>query len=143
MDELLAQADALLEKADSGLLKRRIEVWKLRIKGYTLLDIAERLGVSYGTAQGDYRWALENIPPAFASREEFMRLSLQRLEWQVKMLGQTLERLQAEGEDDIATHRTILAVQDMQAKLLGAYTVNVDVSTRVNHIYEGVDVDKV
>lgn len=126
--------DQELEQA-RGLNARRVRAWRLRLAGYSILDIAEELGVSVGTAHADLKWAMANLTSAYESAEAFRHLSIPQLEEQYR-------RLLEMGTE--SSHRVALAVKDMQAKLLGAYApTKVDATVKTQYQIVGVDTEQI
>jgi len=102
------------------------------VLGHSIEQVADLLGISIATAWRDLRWCLDNVPAAYENAEDYRRVSLRRLD-------EMIRRHQLSTSD--AGDRTILAVADMQAKLLGAYAPSkVDASVTVRTELAGVDV---
>lgn len=144
MDEALVRIDQALESIDPSdeTTLRRLKAWKLRLHGYSHEDIADALEVGIATAYRDIRWCIDNLPPAFESAEDFRRISLKRLEQQVTRLITRLQSGASENPD--VTERVLIAVQDTQAKLLGAYAPSrIDSSVTVKTELVGIPLDQV
>jgi hypothetical protein len=139
-DELdQTKALELFENAKADLpadYHKRVDAWKLRIQGYRPPDVAAAMGVSEVTVHAWFNWMRENYPLPIASLEDFMRLSISRLEEQYKQLEQGRKN------QDPQAQRVSLAIIDQEAKLLGAHTTNVNVEGRVTYQIEGIDMDQ-
>lgn len=118
-------------------LKARIHAWALRLQGYSVADIAEDLGVTNQTAYNHLEWAQKNLPSAHRSAEDFIRTSIDRLEVQYRQLS-----IGRELGSEMA-HRVSAALVDQQAKMLGVYTMKLDVKAEVKYVIDGVDMDQV
>lgn len=127
-----AMVDQELEQAEAegDQYVNRIRAWRLKLAGYSYLDIAEEMGISSGAAHKYVKWAMENLPSAYSSAEEFKHISLEGLDEQYKRLVQ------------MGSYKVALQVRDMQAKLLGAYApTKVDATVRTQYEIVGVDTD--
>jgi hypothetical protein len=130
VEHVIQRAEAALISTTDPIERRRLTIWKLRIQGYTLVNIAEQLGISYGTAHADMQWCYKNAPMAYESAEEFRHIGIAQLEQQYQMLvtprvildttetGDIVERVEA---PSLMALKVAQSAKDMQAKLLGAY----------------------
>lgn len=150
MDQALDKVEIEILDAEDMITLRRCRAWKLRLMGYGIEHIAEELRVSHGTAQADVRWALDHLPSAYESAEDFRRITLKQLDDQFRRLTQEREIIDNETGRVIklppteTAERVALANKDLQAKLLGAYAPSkVDGSVVVKYSLAGVDVDDV
>jgi hypothetical protein len=131
-DTLTEQIDALANNAAwhrDPVGKRRMEVWRLFLFGWSQHAIAEKLKCSVGTVNGDIKWCQTVLPLGVETAAEFRRMSLFRSE-------ELLRMAMADGDA-----RTAVMIMDFQAKVLGAYAaVKVDGQVTVRHEIVGVDV---
>lgn len=130
MQQILQRVEASLVGESDPIRRRRMIVYRLRVKGYTLETIAEEMNISVGTAYADLEWCFANLPPVFANAEDFRRVSVPQLEGMFEQLvtpqvvleqtetGETVQRLQM---PSVQALRTAKEIKDTQAKLLGAY----------------------
>lgn len=136
------QLPAILAELDKEMaeqparFKLCVEAYKKRLQGYQVVDIADALQISVPTAYRYIEWAQANLPVAHRNIDEFIRTSVDRLEIQYSQLDQG--RILA---DPIA-HRVSAALLDQQAKLLGAYTVKIEHSGKVEYLVDGVDMEQ-
>lgn len=132
------RANEAVLAADSTLELRRARAWKLRVDGYSVQDIAAELKVSHGTAHGDIKWCIKNLPAAYESAADFRHVALPRLDEMYRRLttGRTIV------VDDVVVNesptetamRVALATLDLQAKLLGAHAATkVDIESKTVH----------
>lgn len=122
------------EDEGSDLEVRRVRAWRLRLSGYSIQDIADEMNCSVSTAHGYIKWAMENLPSAYTTAEEFRHVSLSQLEQQYKRLVEM---------DTEGSVRVALQVKDMQAKLLGAYApTKVDATVKTQYQIVGVDTEQ-
>lgn len=139
VDKALDLIDTELERVEregNYKLIERVKAWQLRIKGYSIIDIADELGISVGTAHADVRWCIDHLPPAFETTEDFRRISLQQLEKQYERV--TAGR-NGEPPTEIA-ERVGIAIKDLQAKILGALApTRIDSSIKLEYNITGVD----
>lgn len=143
MEDIVHRADQTLAELDSSdpVMQRRAKAWRMRLDSYALQDIAESLGVSFGTAQADIQWCLKNYPPAYESADDFRRITILQLEGAKHRLWCRLMSRDTDNPD--ITERVLMSAQDMQAKLLGAYAPSrVDSSVVVRTELVGVETDK-
>lgn len=136
------RADAALAELGpdaSAKMRERLTAWSLRIKGYSIYNIADELHLSVGAVHADIKWCLANLPAAYESTESFRHMAMDALDEQ-------LARLQSgrNGEPPTDTaERVIVAIRDMQAKLLGAYApTKVDASVKTQYEVLGIEADK-
>ncbi len=129
--DLVAQELERAELEGGDKFKERVNAWRLRLVGYSMIDIAEELGISVGTAHADVHWAQEHLASAYESAEAFRRVSLPQLDQQYReLLAMRTE----------TAHRVAMGVKDLQAKLLGAYApTRIDANIKTQ--YEIVDVN--
>jgi Putative ATPase subunit of terminase (gpP-like). len=134
-----AQLARLQEEYDAQpkIFKTRVKAWMLRLQGYQPAEIATACRIELPTVYKYLRWARDNLPSAIDGAEDFIRVSYDRLEIQYRQL----ERGRAEGNE--LAHRVSVSIIDQQAKLLGIYTMKLDLTAKVNYAIEGVDMGQV
>lgn len=136
-DEEATHVDHAMERAEDGIresletdnhiAQRRARVWKMRIMGYSVAEIAEELKCAFGTAHGDIKWCLKNYPPAYESADELRHVSLERLDAQYRRVLSPRPRYDEQanvvGYDPPMERGELIAQRalDMMHKLLGAY----------------------
>jgi len=133
--------------ADAVIARRRAEVAKLSLAGYSIREIAEELGVSPATVAGDRRWAMEQSQAQAAVSVEALRQHVaERLDQSRKHLlsiaagepqprwscrqgakdehGDALERKRLQDalptiSEQIAAERQLARLEEQRAQLLG------------------------
>lgn len=142
MDKAMERIERALKRVDEDDYKavERLNTWKLRIQGYTIVDIAEELDIAVGTAHKNIQWCLKNLPAAFETVEDFKRIALSQLEKQYQRV--TSER-NGEPPTEIA-ERVGVAIKELQAKILGALSpTKVDSSMRLEYNITGVKTEEI
>ena len=110
-----------LNAADQDALNaRRAEEWKLRVKGYTVRDIAEKFGLGVATVHAD----LESVRVEMtdSTREaaiKYREVELARLDSWIKIGTDKLESLDPESESMAALLNSLKGLSERRAKLLG------------------------
>lgn len=130
--EVLRRIEGEIAATHKPLTKRRLTCWKLRVQGYTPLEIADLIGVHFTTVYNDIKWCQENVPSAIEGGKELLRVSLERLEVQYRQLAQMREN----GDTD--AQRLSISIIEAQSKLMGLYTARLELR-QVNYTIEGVD----
>jgi DNA-directed RNA polymerase specialized sigma24 family protein len=143
MDKAMKLVEAELEKAEREggyKLIERISAWKLRIQGYSIVDIAEELDIGIGTAHKDVKWCIANLPAAYETAEDFKHVSLEQLEKQYKRV---MAGRDGEPPTEIA-ERVGVAIKELQARLLGALSpTRVDSSMKLEYNITGVKTEEI
>ncbi len=133
VEKRISDTLATLDDKDP-IYTRRVKVWELRVKGHSVIQIATLLDCSFGTAHADLQWCLKNLPAAYESTQDFRSITLARLD-------EMIEHLQENRSD--AGNKTLIAAQDMQAKLLGAYApTRIDANVKTQYEIVGVNVEE-
>lgn len=139
-ENILAAVDEEMRgKQNRKVLKRRARVFKLRVQGYTLMQITELLSKKYGvsqlTIQRDLEWARANFQVAQESADQIRVMSVMQLQYQYGQLAPH----RAAG--DIAAHKVSLDILQAIAKLMGLDKMTVEVQ-QVLYDIVGVDMDQ-
>jgi hypothetical protein len=113
----------------------RYEAWRMRVQGYSAPAIAAQLGVSVVMAYKYLEWVKTEHPEIVV--QDFLQITLERIETQYLQLEPARLR------NDVMAHRVSKELMDMEAKLLGMYTVKVEHSQKITFSVDGVDMDKV
>lgn len=121
---------------EDRIAARRAEAIKLRVRGKTIREIAEQLGVSVGQAHVDVRAAMGSIAKeAEENVSEQRGLELGRLERALEIVESVLTNSNgADQGDELALKALdrLVKIQDQRAKLLGLYAPEKkDVNARV------------
>jgi transposase len=111
---------------EDRIAARRAEAIKLRVRGKTIREIAQELGVGVATAHDDVRTAMgEMAKEAEENVAEQRGLELHRLERALEVVEKVLTSapMADEGGDELQLKALdrLVKIQDQRAKLLGLY----------------------
>jgi len=125
--------DSELSVKQAQIRRRALECWKLRLMGYTLLDICEELGLSLGVVQRSVEIAKEEFPSVTEDvatvREMCVYQLCESLKW-----AQTVEP----DEDRYPKERIRIQVVDQLSKMFGLNSQRIELS-QVDYKIVGID----
>lgn len=134
-EKALAIVENAKARAPSEREQRKYDAYILRIRGYPVELIAEQMGVTRAMAYRYLEQVRRERPELQQVMSEFLLVSLDQLEYQYMQLDPGRSR------GDVMAHKVSKELIELRAKLLGAFNVNLNVSTAAPVMYQIVGVE--